>query len=36
MNFNHERVRTGRDGGQTHLRNKFAQTQGVCRIDDDR
>src|SRR5438874_12251241 len=36
VHFDHQRVGTGRDGGQTHLRNKFAQTQGVCWIDDDR
>jgi hypothetical protein len=36
VHFNHQRVCAGGDSGQAHLRNKFAQTKGVCRIDDDR
>src|SRR5439155_17805014 len=35
VHFDHERVRTGSDCGETHLRDKFAQTERMCRIDND-
>src|SRR5581483_1604118 len=36
VHFDHERVRAGRHGGETHLRNKLTQTESVRWIDNDR
>jgi hypothetical protein len=36
MHLDHERVRTGGEGSEGHLRNKLAQTDRVRWIDNDR
>ena len=34
MHFDHQRVRTGSDSSERHLRHELAETQGVRWVDD--